>query len=119
MSSDANQPTGEDTTYTLAFSFPDQLASFVHGYEAGAIGFRMQNGEAEIGTSGGFPLHAANLELFERMAAYYNYEMKTDAVTCVGHEPETFSAYANCEFKKIEGPRKPKPMLRLVTGDDE
>lgn len=116
--SDDNQAVGESVSYSLAFSFPDPSPSFVHGYEAGAIGYRMQAGEAEISTTGAFPFHVANLELFKRMAAFHGYSLETDKVTCEGHEDSTFDIYVNCTFKKIEGGRPPKPSLRIVGSDD-
>jgi hypothetical protein len=59
----------------LLFAFPDQSASFVHGFEAGMLWARIEAGEAVIdcGFEEGFPLHTDNLELVLRMAAVGSY----------------------------------------------
>ena len=58
--------------YRLIVSFPDQSASFVHGYEAGQIGYRMQfTAEQSIEET----VHSANAEVLTMMGIAYGWEM--------------------------------------------
>lgn len=65
----------EDVEFGLAYAFPDESASFVHGFEAGIVSTRMRSGEQTIDHSG-LPLHTANMLLFQRMAVYFGYEIE-------------------------------------------
>ncbi len=70
-----------DSEMSLFFAFEDQSASYVHGFEAGQVSARIQNGEQEIdlGYENGFPAHTANIETFKRMAQAYGYKLETKA----------------------------------------
>lgn len=94
----------EPAEMEMAFSFPDQSASFVHGYEAGKLDARMEAGESVIdcGCSEGFPLHEENIDLVQRMAAFYGYK-----VTIEGSS----DGWANVF---LEHSPRPKPTLRIV-----
>lgn len=56
----------------LVLSFPDQSASFVHGYEAGRLIDRMERGETPVNNNG-FPVHAANRMLLEKACKQHGY----------------------------------------------
>jgi hypothetical protein len=90
---------------SLCFAFPDGSAGFVNGYEAGLVGHRMEQGEAEISSL--IPLHTENLELYRRMSAHYGYDME--------EQPTELEEWTYVEFHKL--PPQPKiPHLRLVKG---
>jgi len=57
--------------YTPFVKFPDDSASFVHGYEAGQIGAMMDEGRIGISQR---PVHTANIEVLIRMSDAYGYE---------------------------------------------
>lgn len=58
--------------------FPDPSESFVLGYEAGMIWQRMNAGEFKIGGSDEVATHAANLEVFQRMADAQAYDLEIE-----------------------------------------
>jgi hypothetical protein len=64
--------------FRLLVPFPDGSESFVHGFEAGMIWQRMQNGEAHIGGLDEVAKHIENLEVFRRMAAAMGYDMTAE-----------------------------------------
>ena len=98
-----------DTDMGLLFSFPDQSETFVLGFEAGQLFQRIEAGEPEIdcGLETGIPLHEANLECVQRMAAARNYRLEV-GTAADGWVPVrlTFAS-------------KPAPALRIVGGDDD
>lgn len=55
--------------------FPDQSASFVHGFEAGMIWQRMVAREAVIGSADEVATHAENAAVFQRMADAQGYDL--------------------------------------------
>lgn len=59
--------------YRCIVPFPDESASFVHGFEAGMIWGRMEHAEAFI--DGTF--HTENLEVYRRMAGARGYDIET------------------------------------------
>lgn len=63
----------EHAEYGLAVSFPDQSASFVNGYEAGAMDQRMGAGETPIEDA---CVHTENEEVFRRLAEYRGYAVE-------------------------------------------
>lgn len=65
----------DDTEMRCIVPFPDQSASFVHGFEAGLVWARMEAGQTHI-DGNGVPFHEANLEVFRRMAAHFGYDME-------------------------------------------
>lgn len=68
-----------DEEMSLVFGFPDQSESFVLGFEAGQIWQQIDDiGELEInrGFGEGFPVHASNLTVIQRMAAARNYRLE-------------------------------------------
>lgn len=59
-----------DERYRLIVAFPDGSPSFVHGYEAGKLGYRMQfTAEQTIEEM----VHTANEEVLRRMAVAYGW----------------------------------------------
>lgn len=54
--------------YSLVVSFPDQSASFVHGFECGMIWQAMKDRTAISMT-----VHNANAECLQRMARHHGY----------------------------------------------
>ena len=66
----------ESNKYGLLISFPDQSQSFVHGFEAGMVFNELANEPESFDVTG----RAENVELYERIADYYGYDVvKTDA----------------------------------------
>lgn len=92
---------------TMLFAFPDQTESFVHGYEAGALGCLMAAGEALIdrGFEQGFPLHTANVDLINRMANAYGYSVE--------QRPTEYGEWTAFRLTKATSP---KTKLSLVMG---
>lgn len=84
----------------LAYAFTDSSPSYVHGFEAGMLCMQMQAGPDEIKSP--LALHAANMETFRRMAAFYGYAMET--------EPTEFDEWVFVTFTK----GKPRPKLTVV-----
>jgi hypothetical protein len=63
----------EHASYGLVVSFPDQSASFVHGFEAGALDERMKAGAvAEIEAT----THDENREVIRRLADYQGWSVE-------------------------------------------
>ena len=60
----------DETTYGLVVSFPDESASFVHGYEAGSIGYRMEHTAEQVIEE---MVHTENEEVFRRMCASFGW----------------------------------------------
>ncbi|MDE2098013.1 MAG: hypothetical protein KGL39_12240 [Patescibacteria group bacterium] len=63
----------DEQTYRLVVSFPDQSASFVHGFEAGRIDEQMRGGhvtEIEVTT------HTENREVLTRMAVAVGWDIE-------------------------------------------
>lgn len=60
-----------DDKYELLISFPDQSASFVHGFEAGRIWALMKDGKAVITET----VSHENADLFSQMAARCDYDL--------------------------------------------
>lgn len=77
MSADNDTP--DDTAFGLIVSFPDQSASFVHGFEMGQLWQRMEHGaEAEITAT----VHDENREVIVRSADALGWsaEIRTSSV---------------------------------------
>ena len=70
----------DDTGFSCVLAFPDQSESFVLGFEAAPYWQRLRNGETLVKTDGGFPVHQANDELFERMATAAGYAYSKELV---------------------------------------
>lgn len=75
MSDDFSPDTSE---FRCLVPFPDQSASFVHGFEAGMIWQRMNAGEQTIGSDLEIATHSCNLEVFQRMADTHGYLLEID-----------------------------------------
>ena len=58
----------DETTYGLVVSFPDERASFVRGYEAGLIGYRMEHTAEQVIEE---LVHTANEEVLRAMCAAF------------------------------------------------
>lgn len=79
----------EEAVYGLIVSFPDQSASFVHGYEAGKLGYRMEfTAEQSIEDM----VHTENEEVIRRMCNAFGW---------------------SCEFTQITPPMKEWRNVRL------
>jgi hypothetical protein len=91
---------------TMLYSFTDQSASFVHGFEAGAISVRMKSDEPliDLGYEEGFPIHSANVELLQRMCACYGYDLET--------KPTDYNEWTAARMEKR---MKPRPTLAVVS----
>lgn len=64
---------GNDRSYSLLVSFPDDSHSFVHGFEAGKLWEQMESGDvAEIEMT----THVANREVIRRMADHLGWELE-------------------------------------------
>ena len=61
----------EQSDYRLIVSFPDESPSFVNGYEAGAIGYRMEHTAEQVIEE---TVHSANQEVLRRMCAGFGWE---------------------------------------------
>lgn len=68
----------EKTNMTMAVAFPDGSPSFVHGFEAGMVYQEMKEGRLVIdrGIEEGFPVHTANIELFQRLATANSFHLE-------------------------------------------
>lgn len=62
----------EDTPYQLIVAFPDASASFVHGYEAGSLGYRMNHTAEQVIEE---CIHTENEEVLRRMCAGFGWEV--------------------------------------------
>jgi hypothetical protein len=60
-----------NSSYGLLVSFPDQSETFVLGFEAGQCWQRLEAGNADDVT-----MHAANQEVFRRIARNYAYDVE-------------------------------------------
>lgn len=93
-----------ESDYGMIVAFDDTSPSFVHGFEAGMIWARLEQGDAEIdlGLSEGLPIHQESVEIVKRMAAARGYEV-------------TFGVPGNgwIGCRLIHAP-KPRPKLRVV-----
>lgn len=65
----------------LVISFPDQSHSFVHGYEAGIISYKMQQGILVVDNNG-FPIHSANIPIVRLLCQHFNYIPSFSKVSC-------------------------------------
>lgn len=63
----------EAEDYRLVVAFPDESASFVHGYEAGAIGYRMEHTAEQVIEE---TVHTANEEVLQRMGAGFGWSVE-------------------------------------------
>lgn len=72
---------GEPPAFGLIVSFPDQSASFVHGFEAGGLWERMASGMmAEIEAT----THIENREIIARMADSRGWDVEVTASDVTG-----------------------------------
>lgn len=75
-----NDQQDSNAEMNLLVSFPDQSASFVHGFEAGQI-WREMDGEGKLvidrGFDEGFPVHSENMTVIQNMARARGYEIVT------------------------------------------
>jgi hypothetical protein len=60
--------------YSLLVAFPDQSETFVLGFEAGQLFESMKFGPADL------TMHAANEEVFRRIARHYGYDVEFEAL---------------------------------------
>jgi len=62
----------------MVFAFTDPSPSFVNGFEAGMIWQQIEDGLLEIdrGFEDGFPVHAENVDVIQRMATARNYRLE-------------------------------------------
>ncbi len=97
-----DKPEYEQTDHSLIISFPDQSASFVHGYESGILDEKMNNGDStEIEQC----VHSENLEVITRMAQAYHWDFQI-----VEKAPDGLEEWTYIKLTKNEsGPR-----LRVV-----
>lgn len=63
----------DQSDYRLIVSFPDESSSFVNGYEAGAIGYRMEHTAEQVIEE---TVHTENCEVFQRMCAGFGWEVE-------------------------------------------
>ena len=70
MSDDAADDS--DVAWVPVVPFPDQSASFTHGFEAGMVWEAMQRGDQLIGPA---PKHVENIEVFQTMARREGYAL--------------------------------------------
>jgi hypothetical protein len=63
----------------MVFAFVDTSPSFVNGFEAGMIWQQIEDGLLEIdrGFDDGFPVHAENIVVIQRIASARNYHLET------------------------------------------
>jgi hypothetical protein len=93
----------------LVFAFPDGSASFVNGFEAGAIWQQMDGEgalEIDCGFVGGFPVHTENVEVMRRMARARGYTIEV--------RPTDYSEWTALRFTWV-GTDKAKPQLAIVS----
>ena len=78
----------EQSDYRLLVSFTDQSASFVNGYEAGAIGYRMEHTAEQMIEE---TVHTATQEVLRSMCAGFGWEVEFQPTTptmdewCIAH----------------------------------
>lgn len=96
----------DDVQYGLVVAFPDESASFVHGFEAGQIWQLMSIGSMEIGQT----VHVENLEVINRMARSAGYELTDQHETGPADANVAIDGWLKIVLKKLP----PKPHLRVV-----
>lgn len=62
----------ETKNISLAYSFPDQSESFVHGFEVGRLDYLMQQGLTKV-ENFGFPIHEKNKDVIKRACEHHGY----------------------------------------------
>jgi hypothetical protein len=78
MALDPNEPSAVGPKWGLILSFPDQSASFAHGFEAGKIWNDMQRGgQAELA----YHTSPENRELIRRMADHLGWVVESKPST--------------------------------------
>lgn len=78
----------QDTEYGLIVSFPDQSASFVHGFEAGSLWQKMESGTvAEIAVE----THIENREVIARMADHLGWSYESEPTHVSGWDRTTLA----------------------------
>ena len=88
-----------DERWGLMVAFPDQSASFVHGFEAGQLWAAMEAGTADLERT----VHAENCEVIKRMARRMGYEVAAWNSTAV-------PGWVNVALRKV----RPASHLRAV-----
>lgn len=78
MNDDVDDFSPDAAEFRCLVPFPDQSASFVHGFEAGLIWQRMNAGEQVIGTNYEIATHSANEEVFRRTADAHGYLLEVE-----------------------------------------
>jgi len=62
----------DQSDYRLIVSFPDESSSFVNGYEAGAIGYRMEHTAEQVIEE---TVHTANEAVLNAMGAGFGWSV--------------------------------------------
>jgi hypothetical protein len=98
-----------ESGYSLIVSFPDQSASFVHGFEAGKLDTAMACGvwaDIEVTT------HTENHEVIRRLAIAQGWEVE--------FKPSDVDGWEYATLKKTKkAPEKPNPHGLRVVGPEE
>lgn len=89
----------QETEYGLVVSFPDQSATFVHGFEAGELWGQMRRGDvSEIEKI----THVENREVIQRMATAEGWSVEIVGITTPGWDFTKLT-------KTAIAPKRPNP----------
>lgn len=88
----------DEETYRAALTFPDQSASFVHGFEAGELWARLKDASRIGATSFSQLIHAENEVLVANMARALGYRT-TIAPVWSDESDADYSAWTNVLFE--------------------
>lgn len=96
--------TEQNSEMSLLVAFPDQSESFTLGFEAGVIWEQLEAGSPEIdrGMDEGMPIHTANIEVIQRMAAVKGYHLE------IGEHTNEWTAI------RLTVQSRPRPKLSVV-----
>lgn len=94
----------DENGYSLVIRFPDQSASFAHGFEAGALDARLRDaariGAEALDTATGFPIHSANEDLVIALAKRHGFTAIISP--CTDETGADYAEWTNVRFEKAK-----------------